>query len=263
MRFVKQDDCYKDTQTGLEWSLETSPKRLNWDDANAWCQSLGAGWRLPTRTELYTIEENDKVNPCSSLPGMMASDYWLSDLAILGGTAWLVNFSSGILRNSDKSYDHYVRAVRTQQGSDERLVEGDGLNEKIAEPPNKGSWMLQWCKKKGLAPANNDNWNLAEKAYDDKYRPEIAEADALLSAVDQSDDHPLPKTEGVADPLHHCLTCKYEPVWQITRYGTDRYAEKAGYCQKPMPFSDGRRAITFDAEWNDGLDEDCPAWEGK
>jgi hypothetical protein len=64
------------------------------------------------------------------------------------------------------------------------------------------------------------------------------------------------------DQPRHCLTCWHEPTWQIVGYGTDRHAQKAGFCQKPMPFSDIRRSIVFDEEWNDGLNENCPAWEG-
>lgn len=28
-------------------------------------------------------------------------------------------------------------------------------------------WMMDWCKAKGLAPAHNENWDRAEKAYDE------------------------------------------------------------------------------------------------
>lgn len=28
-------------------------------------------------------------------------------------------------------------------------------------------WMMCWCKSKGLAPALNENWDKAQKAYDE------------------------------------------------------------------------------------------------
>lgn len=27
------------------------------------------------------------------------------------------------------------------------------------------AWMMDWCKKRGVAPANNDNWNRAAMAW--------------------------------------------------------------------------------------------------
>ncbi len=119
MRFEKKNDCYRDTKTGLEWSKESAPKKLNWDDANAWCQGLGAGWRLPTRTDLLSIIDNSFHNPCTALPGMAGSfsHYWSSSTNAYDTSSMkLVCFYDGYVSDVYKSNNHHARAVRTQQG---------------------------------------------------------------------------------------------------------------------------------------------------
>jgi len=59
--------------------------RMNWEQANAACKSLGDGWRLPTYEELYEMWKNrDAIGGFNTVgePGDETStSYWSSTLA--------------------------------------------------------------------------------------------------------------------------------------------------------------------------------------
>ena len=44
-----------DTKTHLVWQRESPVQAKSWDEAQAYCQSLGDGWRIPSFKELQTI----------------------------------------------------------------------------------------------------------------------------------------------------------------------------------------------------------------
>jgi hypothetical protein len=95
-------------------------------------------WRLPTMEELLSIIDYGIYNPAingSYFPNRMSSRYWSSTTLVdSSNRARYVNFiygygsAYGIDNYSDKSYSHYIRAVRGgQTGSFDNLVgNGDG-----------------------------------------------------------------------------------------------------------------------------------------
>lgn len=90
----------------LEWQEDAPKNPMTWDEANEYAESLGDGWRLPTRGEL--IDAYD-----SSVKGFMNDYYWSSSTYGQATTnAWDVNFYVGLVGSSDKTINYYVRCVR-------------------------------------------------------------------------------------------------------------------------------------------------------
>lgn len=110
-RFEQREDCYYDTETGLEWSLENYGP-MSWEQAVEFCKKL-YGWKLPTIQMLLTLVDHRRFNPATALPDMVPSDYWSSTTyAFNTGLAWLVDFRNGYDDWRHKSNGYYVRAVR-------------------------------------------------------------------------------------------------------------------------------------------------------
>jgi len=80
---------------------------MNWDDAKRVCESLGKGWRLPTKDELNLIYKNKNII------GNYSNSYWGSD-EYDSDHAWSKGFFNGFRDGYfDKSNLIYVRAVKT------------------------------------------------------------------------------------------------------------------------------------------------------
>jgi len=80
---------------------------MNWDDAKRVCESLGKGWRLPTKDELNLIYKNKNII------GNYSNSYWGSD-EYDSDHAWIKGFFNGFRDGYfDKSNLIYVRAVKT------------------------------------------------------------------------------------------------------------------------------------------------------
>jgi len=113
MRFEKKGDCYLDTKTGLEWSLE-SYGPLPWDKIPDLCRDLGNGWRCPTIEELVTLVDYGRYYPATELPKTKSMFYWSSSTyAGYPAYAWYVYFFYGNVGSSAKTYYDYVRCVRS------------------------------------------------------------------------------------------------------------------------------------------------------
>ena len=92
-----------------------------------------ADWRMPTREELRKIVDYGRYSPSidtAYFPYTQSSYYWSSDTPAYGsGYACSMNFDTGGDNgNRDKSYTHYVRAVRggQSQSMDHLTINGDG-----------------------------------------------------------------------------------------------------------------------------------------
>ena len=79
---------------------------LTWTEAVEYCESLGKGWRLPTRVEQLLMDENRE-----EIGGFAKAYYW-SSTEINNSVAWLHNFNIGVQFGFNKSNTYYVRAVR-------------------------------------------------------------------------------------------------------------------------------------------------------
>ena len=87
---------------------EDAPSILNWEEAKEYCESLGEGWRLPTKDELNLMYEEHKKGV-----GSFTEDYYWSSSENDTGHVWFQNF---ILGNQYSNCNEYitnrVRAVR-------------------------------------------------------------------------------------------------------------------------------------------------------
>jgi hypothetical protein len=93
----------------LEIAQYDFQKKLFWDDAKKACDSLGEGWRLPTKDELNVLYENkDKIG------GFSNSLYWSSTERDNNVSAWFQFFNNGLQWADYKLNILSVRAVRVK-----------------------------------------------------------------------------------------------------------------------------------------------------
>lgn len=90
----------------LEWEKNPPKNLMSWDGAMEYAESLGEGWRLPTRTELIEAHDNN-------MEGFQSDYYWSSSEYDQNTIfAWNVNFNNGYVYYNSKIYSIYVRCVR-------------------------------------------------------------------------------------------------------------------------------------------------------
>jgi hypothetical protein len=82
------------------------PKMMNWHDAKAACDSLGNGWRLPSKDELVFLFQN------KYRIGVFKFDIYWSSSEYGTGFAWFQNLGYGGQYPSYKLDAAYVRAIR-------------------------------------------------------------------------------------------------------------------------------------------------------
>ena len=118
LRFTQnEDNTITDNETGLTWSKETLATDVSYDDA---LKVLGAGWRLPTINELFSLADHARENPAidvEAFPDTKSDWYWSSTPAAWNDSAvWVVSFNYGHVGSLHR-YDCHacVRAVRAGQ----------------------------------------------------------------------------------------------------------------------------------------------------
>ncbi len=86
-------------------------KPLSWGEAKTACESIGAGWRLPTVEELT---EMYKILHLNGKGNFKKSRYWSNVNNYINNTSIHVDFSTGVASgfDGDKWYHYYVRAVK-------------------------------------------------------------------------------------------------------------------------------------------------------
>lgn len=83
----------------LEWEQNSPSEPMTWDEAMEYVNSLGDGWRLPTRAELCNAYDN-------GVEGFQKSYYWAED-------DWALNFNNGYLASSAWESDcYFLRCVK-------------------------------------------------------------------------------------------------------------------------------------------------------
>ena len=87
----------------FEIADKSTEKKLTWPEAFAYVESLGDGWRLPTKDELNQIYEANN--------DFIAGNYW-SGTEGNGNLAWRQDMSNGSQFTFGKNSSYYVRAVR-------------------------------------------------------------------------------------------------------------------------------------------------------
>ena len=108
-------DVLTDNKTGLMWQDDSAAKntKKDWQGALALCNDLHlAGhddWRLPSIKELQNIVD---IRGFKNVGG---SGYYWSSTAHESSDefAWIMNFKRGYEYNNYKTYERYVRCVRS------------------------------------------------------------------------------------------------------------------------------------------------------
>jgi hypothetical protein len=90
----------------IEWQSNPPEEPMNWYKAMEYAESLGNGWRLPTRSELIDAYDNKVKN-------FIFMYYWSSSTYDQNtNRAWRLVFDDGGVGNNDKTISYYVRCVR-------------------------------------------------------------------------------------------------------------------------------------------------------
>lgn len=107
-RFALQGDYAFDNATGLTWQRTEAPNdKLDWMSAKAYCATLGAGFRLPTASELATLVDYTKsqsvdvstIVDTTAFP-VPVRDEWSSTIVVgeypdFNRGVWVMSFSDG------------------------------------------------------------------------------------------------------------------------------------------------------------------------
>jgi len=117
-----------DNLTIAPQEAESAPATLEWSDtllggetvtyetAEEAVQTLGDGWRLPTRKELESLVDTSRHEPAidtDKFPDTRSKRYWASTPCAWNDSAvWVVYFSSGLVYNYHRSSSGCVRACR-------------------------------------------------------------------------------------------------------------------------------------------------------
>ncbi|MFA4829001.1 MAG: DUF1566 domain-containing protein [Thermodesulfovibrionales bacterium] len=130
---VLNADIVTDQNTGLMWQRTDDRVSKRWEDAVSYCNNLNlsgyTGWRLPSRTELFSIIDDShkgdytetgspkrtlapKINAWA-FPGAQVNNYWTSSEPEESRTmAWNVSFVYGTSELVKKDTSQYTRCVR-------------------------------------------------------------------------------------------------------------------------------------------------------
>ena len=120
-RFAVRGNTVFDTTTGLTWQRIPSPRRMGWEAAKAYCQSLEVdgltSFHLPKKSELMTLVlASSRTSPridALMFPDTPAARFWtFSADRSSPGDAWAVDFAAGQPRSSGTGKEHDVRCVR-------------------------------------------------------------------------------------------------------------------------------------------------------
>lgn len=117
-RFRPDGTVVYDANTGLSWEQYPSTTAMTLSAANAYCQELGASFRLPTMKELQTVVDRSRISPAVDTsvfetvqPGVY---YWTSStLAGDPSSSWFVEFGMGVSTFSSSTGSHLTWCVRS------------------------------------------------------------------------------------------------------------------------------------------------------
>jgi hypothetical protein len=116
-RYTVSNGVVYDTRTRLSWQQTPPSTTYVWLPGRDYCTSLGAGWRLPTYKELFTIVDFSRTTPAidiTAFPGTVSASYWSMTFRPSDTDSKLrtVNFSNGSPNLVDAGTPSYVRCVR-------------------------------------------------------------------------------------------------------------------------------------------------------
>ena len=97
----------------LEIAQYDFPEKMNWHDAKKACETLGDGWRLPTKDELNSLYLSQNDGMTGNWYWSSTTEHYLSSTEYLYSYAWLQYFGNGYQINVNMKYKESVRAFRT------------------------------------------------------------------------------------------------------------------------------------------------------
>jgi hypothetical protein len=107
-----------DAMTSLTWQRGTAPAPLAWEDAKAYCASLGASFHLPAAKELLSLVDWPAASAIdlSAFPTTPTDQYWTATaFSGMAGNALTVKFGAGEYTgtsNAPATEPHQTRCVR-------------------------------------------------------------------------------------------------------------------------------------------------------
>ncbi|HEX6242198.1 MAG TPA: DUF1566 domain-containing protein [Polyangiales bacterium] len=117
--FMVGDETVEDSATKLVWERASNATARGASDAGDYCATLdlqGAGWRLPTIKELYTLVDESRTVPAIDtevFPETAPSFYWSSSsVAGFAEFTWAVDFGQGADGWFPDDKQNFVRCVR-------------------------------------------------------------------------------------------------------------------------------------------------------
>lgn len=115
---VGEVKAVRDRLTGLTWQADGSDTAMNHAAATKYCESLGAGWRMPTEPELRTLVDYRATGHKINARFFKCSGWWYwtsTPYAPHSGYAWFVSFHDGYSDGGHHDDGNCVRAVRASQ----------------------------------------------------------------------------------------------------------------------------------------------------
>lgn len=127
VRFTRANGVVTDTKTGLMWAAHDNGKKINWPNAEAYCQTYKGGgfndWRLPTKGELVALyKAGIRDHRDNQIIGLSACCPWASKTR--GSKAVHFHFDAGDLCWGGQSCTDGTRAlpVRGDKGTNLSLL---------------------------------------------------------------------------------------------------------------------------------------------
>ena len=182
-----------DNNTGLEWQQTLSTSTYTWANAKTYCSNLTyagySDWRLPTRQELLTIVDLNRLTPAINttyFPNTTSKHFWSSSsYAGKSDNAWNVSFSSGQVGNGGKSSNTlYVRCVRGNElpkpAFSTSTINGDII---VTDSKTNLIWQKSYVSGKKWQEALSYCENLTYAGYKDWRLPNKNELESLVNST--------------------------------------------------------------------------------
>lgn len=116
---VLDDGTVRDINTGLAWAASDNGADIDWFDAGRYCEAMGAGWQLPSSTELVGLYDDTGSisracgeSTCKVTPLLLvtAGFHW-TRMQDSDTRAWVVDLSNGARQSMAVINPFHIRAL--------------------------------------------------------------------------------------------------------------------------------------------------------
>lgn len=115
-RFVVSGDTVRDTKSGLTWQRAISEETYTWEQAKAYCDQQGGGWRLPPREALGALfgEAGTRQEVLPLLTGPRTGRVWSVNpfTGAMADYVWTANLGTGELSGGRAQLPFRVLCVK-------------------------------------------------------------------------------------------------------------------------------------------------------